>query len=237
MHRMFVCNKQISDHLGARKRMFTSYHVSFSSCRLRVAKLILHCEYTERSLNPVSAMFAFRISFSKRHIYALVLTTFLCAIYISTPSFKAPSFGLPILHSCSPVDYSDGEWIYSPHTTKTNMTEREDALEFSGFSGCASSREFFWHLAADRDEQWDRFPGAQSWKWVPGKKCIGLRPLSAENLIKNMIEDGGWYLVGGESLCSLYLTTGPLTSLLRFCDGKPILFTLMYLTRTCHRDT
>ena len=149
----------------------------------------------------VEPMFAFRISFSKRHIGALVLTTFLCVFYISTPSFKAPSFGLPsIFHSCSPVDYSDGEWVYSPHTTKTNMTEQEDAFEFSGFNGCASSREIFWHLAADRSEQWGRFPGAQSWRWVPGKKCIGLGPLSAEDLIKNLIEDGGWYLAGGGSI-------------------------------------
>jgi hypothetical protein len=88
------------------------------------------------------------------------------------------------------------------------MTQQEDALTFSGFTGCASSREFFWHLAADKKEQWDRFPGAQSWKWVPGQKCTGLRPLDARELIKDLVEDGGWYLVGGESILLLYSASG-----------------------------
>lgn len=138
-------------------------------------------------------------SFSKRLIGLLTLATFLFALstfYTSTSSLKS-SFGLSsILHTCSPADYSDGEWAYSPHTAKSNMTQQEDALTFSGFTGCASSREFFWHLAADKKEQWDRFPGAQSWKWVPGQKCTGLRPLDARELIKDLVEDGGWYLVG-----------------------------------------
>jgi hypothetical protein len=79
------------------------------------------------------------------------------------------------------------------------MTEQEDALAFSGFSGCASSREFYWHLAADKEDQWDRFPRAQSWKWIPGRRCTGLRSLDAGELVKDLVEDGGWYLVGGES--------------------------------------
>uniref|UniRef100_A0A0W0G6C6 Uncharacterized protein n=1 Tax=Moniliophthora roreri TaxID=221103 RepID=A0A0W0G6C6_MONRR len=37
----------------------------------------------------------------------------------------------------------------------------------SGFEGCASSREFYWHLASDREDQWNRFPRAQSYKWHP----------------------------------------------------------------------
>ena len=146
----------------------------------------------------LDTMFTLRISLSRRLI--ILTTTFfftLYTFYSIAPSLKFSSFSL--LHSCSPLDYSEGQWVYSPHTSKMNMTQQEDALEFSGFSGCASSREFFWHLASDREEQWDRFPAAQSWKWVPGENCTGLRPLDARHLVKDLVEDGGWYLVGGES--------------------------------------
>src|SRR5258705_1791142 len=142
------------------------------------------------------------LTFRKRLIGLLVLPTFLFAVYFytSAPSLKVPTFSLTdVFHCYSPADYSHGEWVYSPRTTKANMTKEEDAIAFSGFSGCASSREYFWHLAADNKEVWDKFPGAQSWKWVPGKKCTGLSPLDKQELIKVLVEDGGWYLVGGES--------------------------------------
>lgn len=80
------------------------------------------------------------------------------------------------------------------------MTSPEDALTFSGFEKCASSREYYWHLASDRQDHWDRFPAAQSWEWIPGEKCKGMSPLTPEDLIRNMVEDGGWYLVGGKCL-------------------------------------
>jgi len=76
------------------------------------------------------------------------------------------------------------------------MTLPDDALAFSGFEKCASSREVYWHLASDRQDQWDRFPGAQSWEWIPGKECQGMNPLTPEDLVKTLVEDGGWYLVG-----------------------------------------
>jgi hypothetical protein len=76
------------------------------------------------------------------------------------------------------------------------MTKPEDALAFSGLGGCASSREYFWHLAADKEEQWDRFPDAQSWEWLPSKEC-DIGPLDSEMLVKHLVEQGGWLLVGG----------------------------------------
>ena len=80
------------------------------------------------------------------------------------------------------------------------MTSPEDALAFSGFEKCASSREYYWHLASDREDQWDRFPGAHSWEWIPGEQCKGMKPLNPEDLVRTLVEDGGWYLVGGKSV-------------------------------------
>jgi len=76
------------------------------------------------------------------------------------------------------------------------MTSPEDALAFSGFEKCASSREYYWHLASDKEDQWDRFPGAHSWEWIPGKQCKGMKPFNPEDLVRTLVEDGGWYLVG-----------------------------------------
>ncbi|KZT65359.1 hypothetical protein DAEQUDRAFT_747087 [Daedalea quercina L-15889] len=75
------------------------------------------------------------------------------------------------------------------------MHQREDALAFGGFEGCASSREFWWHLAADNERLWDRFPAATSWDWTPGDDCE-MAPLSGAAIVKDMIESGGWLLIG-----------------------------------------
>ena len=106
----------------------------------------------------------------------------------------------PQIQSCSPQAYAAGSWSYRPRTTAENMTSPEDALTFSGFEKCASSREYFWHLASDRVDQWDRFPGAQSWEWLPGEECKGMSPLTPEDLLRTLVEDGGWYLVGGKCI-------------------------------------
>ncbi|KAJ3505727.1 hypothetical protein NLJ89_g7266 [Agrocybe chaxingu] len=141
----------------------------------------------------------FRPQTVRKLIGAAVLTTGLLALY-------SYSTGTPLLltnfqtpwsqKTCTPQAYSDGTWVYHPRTNATKMTDPKDAHAFSGFEACASSREYFWHLASDREDQWDRFPKAQSWQWVPGRGCEDMRPLDPAALVKDMVEDGGWYLVG-----------------------------------------
>ena len=80
------------------------------------------------------------------------------------------------------------------------MEKKDDALFFSGLKGCASSREYYWHLGADKADQWDRFPRAHSWEWVvnPASQCHDdLGPIDPEKIVKHLVEDGGWLLVGG----------------------------------------
>ncbi|PFH53720.1 hypothetical protein AMATHDRAFT_136828 [Amanita thiersii Skay4041] len=99
-------------------------------------------------------------------------------------------------YSCSPLAYSAGKWAFHPKSNASTFTSRDDALKFSGFDSCASSREFFWHLAADNQDQWSRFPAAHNWEWVPSRQCQGLRPFNAEQVVKDLVEQGGWFLVG-----------------------------------------
>ncbi|OSX65874.1 hypothetical protein POSPLADRAFT_1131781 [Postia placenta MAD-698-R-SB12] len=75
------------------------------------------------------------------------------------------------------------------------MHSPDDALAFAGFEGCASNREFYWHLAADNEALWDRWPSVTSWQWSPAEDC-DVRPFSAAALIKDMVENGGWLLIG-----------------------------------------
>ncbi|KAF8639557.1 hypothetical protein AX17_001461 [Amanita inopinata Kibby_2008] len=121
-------------------------------------------------------------------------------LYAYTHASDVYSFSLPQYlsprPSCSPQSYSDGKWIYQPRTGNTNLTSQDDALQLSGFQGCASSREFYWHLAVDKPEQWDRFPGAHNWQWEPSQQCKDLREFQPEQLVKDLVEQGGWLLVG-----------------------------------------
>lgn len=79
------------------------------------------------------------------------------------------------------------------------MSDVKDELAFAGFPGCASSREFDWHLGGDREEQWDRFqhPGVMDWQWQLDDECE-MDPLDGEKLLVHLIRDGGWLLLGGQ---------------------------------------
>ena len=75
----------------------------------------------------------------------------------------------------------------------------EDVVEFAGFEGCASSREYYWHLAVDNEAQWDRFPDAFSYLWVPSDEC-DIRTFRAEELLKESEALGGVAAVQDENI-------------------------------------
>jgi len=107
---------------------------------------------------------------------------------------------------CSPTAYADGKWTWDPKTNITEMTRREQAVEFGGFERCASDREFWWNLGSDNPEQFYRFPKAQSYTWQPGSECTNLRPMDPSGLVKDLVESGGWYFVGGLSIVVSFVT-------------------------------
>ena len=73
-----------------------------------------------------------------------------------------------------------------------------DVLAFGGFEGCASDREYKWHLGAD-DDQLGRFPEVAAYDWTPAPSC-NVRQFQREAFVKDLVEQGGWLLIGGECL-------------------------------------
>jgi hypothetical protein len=140
---------------------------------------------------------------SAKKLVGLSIITFILLFFIQATSKTVRYPWSPRKGSCSPQAYAAGSWSRRPRTTAMRMTSHDDALAFSGFDKCAGSREYYWHLGSDQESQWDRFPDAQSWEWIPGKKCEDMKPLNAENLLKDLVEDGGWYLAGGK--CVIYM--------------------------------
>ncbi|KAJ3851678.1 hypothetical protein EV368DRAFT_83283 [Lentinula lateritia] len=147
---------------------------------------------------------------------------------IQNPSWSKPkSSKAPLTAtSCTPSAYTSGSWRYRPHTNATALVHPEDALEMAGFRGCASSREFYWHLGSDNGEMWDRFPVVGSWRWGWGDGSegeeeeggvgegeggegeggcgeggeYGFRSLYEEKnkreFVKDLVKNSGWLLIG-----------------------------------------
>ncbi|KAJ8586121.1 hypothetical protein M405DRAFT_772077 [Rhizopogon salebrosus TDB-379] len=136
-------------------------------------------------------------SFSTKIILLGVIITFAITLY----NFSYPdSFHIfdwsPQQHtSCTPEQWSDGRWVYSPTSDLQALTSPEQAIAFAGFEGCTSDREIRWHLGTDQEEQWNRFPNVSSYKWVPSGQC-DIHQLNGAAMVKDMVENGGWFLLG-----------------------------------------
>ncbi|KAJ2919913.1 hypothetical protein MD484_g514, partial [Candolleomyces efflorescens] len=155
-------------------------------------------------------------------LYTSALSSFVSdwSLLDRLPGFSGTNTG-HTQSTCTPTEYNAGRWVWKPYYTRpgaltksttpttanwtevkevtAQMQKNEDILEFARFGGCASSREYWWHFAVDRKEQWDRFPGAVEWEWVPGGRCSstqGLREWKVEEVIRELVEGGGWLLIG-----------------------------------------
>ncbi|KAF9227079.1 hypothetical protein BS17DRAFT_695528 [Gyrodon lividus] len=127
--------------------------------------------------------------------FAIILYTFSSPEFSFRPSEWPSIFAQRQRGTCTPEDWSSGYWRYSPKTDLPALTDADQALVFHGFEGCAADREYKWHLGTDHPEQWDRFPSVSSYKWEPSSHC-DVRPLNGAAMVKDMVENGGWLLLG-----------------------------------------
>lgn len=121
-----------------------------------------------------------------------------------------------------------------PNNLTDGLTRKEDALAFAGWESCASDREFWWHHASDTPEQWDRWPGVTNYEWKGGEGC-DVSPLDGAAMVRDMVEDGGWLLLGGKYVVfvPLFYSTN---AHLRLNNRRPFLLPLVppASTRPCH---
>ncbi|KAI0699875.1 hypothetical protein C8T65DRAFT_296188 [Cerioporus squamosus] len=113
------------------------------------------------------------------------------------PDFSSFRFSSPrVRGTCPPRSYAAGEWVPKPPpTNRTDFNASSDVYDFLGFQGCASTREVYWHLAADKPALWDRFPRVSSWEWQTPSDCE-VRDLDPAAVVKDLVEQGGWLLIG-----------------------------------------
>ena len=115
--------------------------------------------------------------------------------YPKTTSTKYNGTHIP--GKCPAEAYAAGSWQpANKFPPGTKMREMTDAFAFGGFEGCASDREFFWHLGTDLPEQWEnRYPMAYDHVWAPSEEC-DIRPLDRDALVMDLVQKGGWLLIG-----------------------------------------
>jgi len=100
---------------------------------------------------------------------------------------------------CPPLAYALGKWVWAPKTNITEMTDKRQVTSFGGFHSCAADREYDWHLGTDQKDKFFRSPKVQSYAWQPSSRCANLRPMDSASMVRDLVEKGGWYLVGGLS--------------------------------------
>lgn len=120
----------------------------------------------------------------------------LLLVYTYKTSSAADFFTTRKRAPCTPEAYNDGAWVYDGAGSNETVGSRDDVIPLAGFEGCASSREFYWHLAADNEKHWARFPKVTNWKWQPSEECY-IREFNREALVKDLVEKGGWLILGG----------------------------------------
>lgn len=150
-------------------------------------------------LIALGASFTFLLTLYTMHPSSAPLKQSLYGVFSQSPltytHAEPPSFST----RCSPQQWSAGQWRAIPPRSSPEVTGVADVLALDGFSGCAADREYLWHLGAEED-QWGRYPDVASYVWTPPDECH-VRPLEKENMVRDMVEEGGWLLLGGEYSC------------------------------------
>ncbi|KAG8998121.1 hypothetical protein FRB90_012359 [Tulasnella sp. 427] len=128
---------------------------------------------------------------------------------------------------CSPKDWSAGMWIRKE--SPVVVSKPDDVYAASGFKGCASNREVPWHLANDHPDDLPWRGNISAYDWVPASACNDMETNFQESMVIDLVEKGGWLLIGDYSKGwdfdrawpqHLYLSPhSPLVSRIKFPEG------------------
>lgn len=137
-------------------------------------------------------------------ILLLVPAGFLIIIYFTTSGLNIDLPQFPFLHTsdklCTAEEWSAGHWKARKPFKGGAANEVYRPL---GFEGCASGVDVEGHLGLESDGR-NPSQGRRDFEWVPARGCR-VKRLEKERLVKQLVEIGGWFLVGGESFFTLSL--------------------------------
>lgn len=97
---------------------------------------------------------------------------------------------------CPPEAWALGSWVQRPGPWPT-MGGPVDVFRVSGFSGCASSNEPWFHLAHENASMWEWRAQVSTYDWRPGSGC-SMQEFDKQKFIQDLLARGGWHMVGGE---------------------------------------
>ncbi|KIO26392.1 hypothetical protein M407DRAFT_24356 [Tulasnella calospora MUT 4182] len=95
---------------------------------------------------------------------------------------------------CSPRDWSAGTWKRKENPVV--VVKPDDVYAASGFKGCASNREMPWHLSNGNPQEFAWRGNVSAYDWVPSAVCDDMRDHFEESLVVDLVERGGWLLIG-----------------------------------------
>lgn len=175
-------------------------------CRSTTPSMSSSIQYT--ALDPSAAPARKLKSSTKSGLAVLALIVVAGLSYRSTTAsttpfqsrYFAPTRAAP--DSCTPAQYSVGEW-----TSKPSSLDQSSVFAASGFAGCRSTFVPSWHLATEPDMSMGAYRRqAAQWEWVPSSGCTK-DAFSVERLVQDLVQRGGWLLVGGMSYSACLFTT------------------------------
>lgn len=112
---------------------------------------------------------------------------------------------------CSPDDWADGSWL--PKSNPKHVLTPEDVYDASGFKGCASTREVGLHLSNNKPEKLAWRGNISAYEWTPHDgRCQDVSRNFGEDLLVELVEKGGWLLVGGKLILAYLSLVTCLTS-------------------------
>lgn len=134
--------------------------------------------------------------------------------------------------SCTPEDWSSGSWVKKSEPKQ--VLKADDVYEASGFLGCASNREVGWHLSSDHENELPWRGNVSAYEWRPAPHCK-VPNNYRDSLLTDLVQKGGWLLIGGEPTCPQLPVVAEHPSMDRLCHARTLLLTFLYTISPRHR--
>ncbi|KAF8513175.1 hypothetical protein BU17DRAFT_53470 [Hysterangium stoloniferum] len=154
------------------------------------------------------------IYFSQRRcvtiIFFTVSSVIICLFTISStyvgdfvpfPSrtIRRPSVYVASAYGCTPDAFASGRWSRKPDVHP--LSDTSQIMNASGFLGCAKKAEEGLQLGLDWDEEHESLllpwrGNVSAYDWIPGASCEGYNKPEPTDILRQLVEDGGWLLLG-----------------------------------------